>query len=171
MSEKPLRFMKSIENLPEGTKGGDSFYDEIVREFLYSGVKYAVVKDLGKKPLTVYLSLKNRSKKRKGIINVSSRNGKVYLERLDSPQQAKLLPSEHNKTSVTSYSNENPAIEVVTLLNTSLVKAKCPNCKTLNNKDSRVCVDCRGDLYLTEQEYQNALEKMEVLEKTLNCQN
>jgi hypothetical protein len=169
MSEKPLRFMKSIENLPEGTKGGDSFYDEIVREFLYSGVKYAVVKDLGKKPLTVYLSLKNRSKKRKGIVNVTTRNGKVYLERLDSPQQAKLLPSEPNKTLATSYSNENPTFEVITLLNTALVKAKCPRCKTLNNKDSRVCIDCRSNLYSTEPEYQNALEKMEVLERTLNC--
>lgn len=167
MSEKPLRFMKSVENLPTGRRGRDSFYDEIVREFLYSGAKYAEVKDIGKKPIAVLLGIRNRLRKRKDAIQVCIRKGKVYLARVESPQQTQ-LPSARDKTLAPTISNVNPAFEVITLLDTALVKARCPRCKTLNGKDSRVCSDCRNDLYSTEQEYQNSLREMDSLEKTLN---
>lgn len=166
MSEKPLRFMKSIEKLPGKCRGrGSSVYDEILREFVYSGAKYAEVKDMGKKPLSVLVGIKNRLKARYANINVCMRGGKIYLQKLDRQQQAQLTGSP-----IKTYAMSSSKIEfdVSTILNSAIVKAKCPHCLALNTKDSRVCRDCRHELYSTEQEYQNTLKEMTTLETTLN---
>ena len=65
MSENHLRFIKSVDNLPIETRSRDSYYDEILREFFYSGTKYAQVKDVGKKPLAVLLGYKKPFKNKK----------------------------------------------------------------------------------------------------------
>lgn len=165
MSEKQLRFIKSVENLPIETRSRDSYYDEILREFLYSGTKYAQVKDVGKKPLAVLLGIKNRLKTRKETVHVYLRKGKVYLERIEIPEQTKLYEN-HNHASVPI--NENLNYDVIKLLNNSIVKARCPRCKILNAKDARTCRECKHDLYSTEQEYLASLKDMESLERLLN---
>jgi hypothetical protein len=167
MSEKQLRFIKSVDNLPIEARSRDSYYDEILREFFYSGTKYAQVKDIGKKPLAVLLGIKNRLKTRKETVHVYLRKGKVYLERIEIPEQTK-LPQKYNETPITINNNLN--YDVIKLLNNSIVKARCARCKTLNAKDARTCRECKHNLYSTEQEYQASLKDMESLERSLNQQ-
>jgi hypothetical protein len=171
MSETPLRFLKKVEALPQRYRSGqESYYDEILREFLYSGARYAQVKDVGKKPLTVLVGLNNRLKRRKDKVRTCIRSGKVYLEKLDASEQIHLLPSASEKSSNGSLRNENASYDVMTLLGTAIVKSRCKRCNTLNAKDSRVCKDCGFDLYSTEEEYHNSLTEMQALEKSLNCE-
>jgi len=156
MAKKSLRFLKSIEEIPRTRKPRRNLYDEIIREFTYSGAKYAEVKNLGKTPLTIQQGLKNRLKRRKHNIQVLLRNNKVYLKRLDFLQQTRLPP----KT--------KPSYDVMYLLNSTIVRARCPRCKALNAKDAKACRDCGSELYPSEQEYQDSLEEMETLERSLN---
>jgi hypothetical protein len=149
-------------------KGNYSFYDEIIREFLYSGVKYARVKDIGKKPMTVLVGIKNRVRQRKDNINVVIRNKRVYLERLDSIHKSNFVPKTNTYSNADCSAKRKVSFDVMKLLNTTIVKARCPRCRTLNTKDSRTCRDCGHPLYQTEQDYQAAKKEMQSLEKTLN---
>jgi len=62
--------------------GSAYVYDEIIREFLDSKLKYAEVNLQDKKPLTIYVTLRKHLKD-KGISEIAVRviNKKVYLER------------------------------------------------------------------------------------------
>jgi Zn ribbon nucleic-acid-binding protein len=166
MGEKPFRFIKKIDSLPTERRGRDSYYDEIIREFLYSGAKYAEVKDLGKRPLTVEIGLKNRVKRHRERIKVLLISKKVYLERLDLPQNAQL--SSNNQKTGPSSSSEKISFEVIKVSNNAIVKARCPACNQLNSKDSRICANCGHDLYSTEKEFQDSVKEMETLERSLN---
>jgi CRISPR/Cas system CMR subunit Cmr6 (Cas7 group RAMP superfamily) len=167
MAKKSLRFLKSVEDIPRTRKPRRNLYDEIIREFLYSGAKYAEVKDLGKKPLTIQSGLKNRLKRRKDNIQVLVRNQKVYLKRLDFLQQTRLLTGITRRTPQ-HPPNTKPSFDIMYLPNTTIVRARCSKCKALNAKDAKVCRDCGSDLYLSEQEYLDSLEEMETLERSLN---
>lgn len=168
MAKKSLRFLKSVEDIPRTRKARRSIYDEIIREFLYSGAKYAEVKDLGKTPLTIQSGLKNRLKRRKDNIQVLVRNKKVYLKRLHFLQQTRHLTGTTGRTPQ-PHPNTKPSFDIMYLLNTTIVRARCPRCKALNAKDSRTCRDCGSDLYSSEQEYRDSLKEMKTLERSLNC--
>jgi hypothetical protein len=168
MAKKSLRFLKSVEDIPRTRKARRSIYGEIIREFLYSGARYAEVKDLGKEPSTIQSGLKNRLKRRKDNIQVLVRNKKVYLKRLNFLQQTSFLTGASGRTP--QYPpNRKPSFDIMYLRDTTIVRARCPRCKTLNKKDSRVCRDCGSDLYSSEQEYRASLKEMKTLEKSLNC--
>ena len=168
MSEKPLHYIKSVEYLPSRNRVGESFYDEIIREFLYSGVKYAEVKDIGKKPLAIMVSLRSRLIKRKEKVHVLIRKGKVYLARDEPEKQIQSETIPEMKPLQTTISNKNN-YDVVKVLDNTIVKARCPRCQTLNSKGSKICRDCNHNIYPTEMEYRNSLREMETLEKTINC--
>ena len=68
-----------VKELPPRRFRREKVYDEIIEEFLASGVKYAEVTVEGKRPATVLSALRKRAKY-KGLV-VSSRTGKVYLGR------------------------------------------------------------------------------------------
>lgn len=172
MSEKSSRFLNPIERLPRGKRRKESFYDEIIREFIYSGIKCAEVKQLGRKPLTVQIMLKMRVKRRKEAIKVLIRNKKVYLERSDDPGDDVPNLGKHyfertiaNSDSRIADSRIKPSADVITLLNTAIVKARCPKCGELNAKNSRNCKECGHDFYANEEEYRESLVSMEKLEK------
>ena len=77
-----LRFITPVDRIP-GRKREDALvYDEVIREFLDSKLKYAEVNLPNKKPQTVNVGLRYRLKK-KGINQVIVRfiDKKVYLER------------------------------------------------------------------------------------------
>jgi phage FluMu protein Com len=166
MTDKILRFLKSVDYLPQSKRGRDSFYDEIIREFLFSEAKYAEVKDTGKKILALQVGLKNRVKQRRECIKVLTINKKVYLERLDPTELKKMQIKSNDRTSQLSL--QKPSIEVVKVLNNTIVKVRCPNCKTLNAKDERTCMDCGRVLHQTEEQYQASMKEWTSLERTLN---
>lgn len=83
--EKKLRFLAPVEDLPFVRRHGVSLYDNILKEFMESNLKYAEVKETGgRKPITVALTLKRKLKKR-GIrdIRVITRNKRIYIARMD----------------------------------------------------------------------------------------
>ena len=83
--EKKLRFLTPIEDLPFVRRQRSSFYDNILKEFTESNLKYAEVTETGgRKPITVAMTLKSRLKKR-GIrdIRVIIRNNRIYIARMD----------------------------------------------------------------------------------------
>jgi len=177
MSEKLPKFLKPVEQLPHSRRGKNSFYDEIIREFVFSSFKCAEVKDLGRNPLTVQIMLKSRLKKRRENVRVLIRNKRVYLERIDDPRNKSDTTTGHNLKRIHSESglkrqtnNEiKPSMDVMTLLNTAIVKARCPRCQKLNSKDSRRCIECGHNFYADEEEYRESLRSMEELEKKLNA--
>jgi hypothetical protein len=77
-----FRFITPVDRIPGRKKDSALVYDEVIREFLDSKLKYAEVNLPNKKPLTVNLALKKRLKE-KGINKVIVRHisKKVYLER------------------------------------------------------------------------------------------
>jgi len=81
--EKSFRFLTPVEKIPPGP-GRSTIYGNILREFLGSGLKYAEVIDIGKKPVTIVIMLKKKMKE-SGIRNVTVkiRNKKVYLEKIE----------------------------------------------------------------------------------------
>jgi hypothetical protein len=89
MSEKKketeFRFLIPISEPPLIQRRKFSFYEDILREFVESNLKYAEVKEMGgRKPITVALTLRQKVKKRdiKNIRVLISKN-KVYLERME----------------------------------------------------------------------------------------
>lgn len=81
--EKELRYLVPVEKMPLG-RVRSSLYDDILKEFMESGLKYAEIKDMGKHPGTVVYMLKKRIRDRhtENVI-VRQRSKKVYLERLE----------------------------------------------------------------------------------------
>jgi len=82
--EMKLRFLKPVEEIPFRKKERASFYDQIIKEFVESGLKYAMVKEMNTKPVSITLVLRQRLKRR-GINNIKVyyRKNKVYLEKLE----------------------------------------------------------------------------------------
>lgn len=79
-----LRFLVPVEKIPGKRKGREPIYDEIIKEFVESNLKYAEVKLMGKAPSTINQVLRKRLKEKKiDNIKVRYRNKKVYLERLE----------------------------------------------------------------------------------------
>lgn len=174
MPDKTSRFLRPVDYLPRSRRGKSSFYDEVLREFIYSGFRCAQVKDLGRSPLTVLAMLRSRLKHRNERMLVCIRNKRVFLKRLDSNDLPSVAggnsshPSSDSRRENSRGIDIKPSFDVVTILNTAIVKARCPRCRALNRKDARVCQDCRHDLYVSEEEYHEALASMEELEKGLN---
>jgi len=83
MEKANLRFMKPVESLPIRMRERHSFYEGIVDEFVESGLKYAMVNDMGKKPITVAYGLRRALEKR-GIksIKVCQIKNQIYLKKL-----------------------------------------------------------------------------------------
>jgi hypothetical protein len=77
-----LRFIIPVEKIPGRKRDGSIIYDEILKEFLSSKVRYAEVNLTEKKPVTICYALKRRLKE-KAVSNVKVRYicKKVYLER------------------------------------------------------------------------------------------
>lgn len=77
-----LRFIIPVEKIPDRKRDKSIVYDEILKEFLDSKVRYAEVTLTDKKPVTLSLALKRRLKE-KAISNIKVRHigKKVYLER------------------------------------------------------------------------------------------
>jgi len=81
--EKEFRFLIPVEKMPPG-RGTRGLYDNILEEFIESGLRYAEVKEMGKSPGAVSYMLKKKLKERRiPNTNVRVRNKKVYLERLE----------------------------------------------------------------------------------------
>ena len=81
--EKDFRFLIPVEKIPPGPVK-TMIYDNILQEFIQSRLKYAEVKDIGKKPATMAMTLKRRLKERHiENIKVTRRKEKVYLARLE----------------------------------------------------------------------------------------
>lgn len=80
--DKNLRFIIPVESIPGRKRNSGLVYDEIVKEFLGSKVKYAEVTLASKTPATMNAALR-RHLKQKGINGVRVRyiSKKVYLER------------------------------------------------------------------------------------------
>jgi hypothetical protein len=177
MPEKLPKFLKPVEQLPRSKRGKNSFYDEIIREFVFSSFKCAEVKDLGRNPSTVQIMLKSRLKKRREKVRVLIRNKRVYLERIDDPRNklgattGRNLKRIHSEPELKRQANNEtrPSVDVITLLNTAIVKARCPKCRMLNAKDSRECIECGHRFYGNEEEYRESLKSMEELERKLNA--
>jgi len=79
-----LRFITPVDRIPGRKKDSSIVYDEVIREFLDSKLKYAEVNLPNKKPQTANLALRKRLKeKRINQVIVRFINKKVYLERLE----------------------------------------------------------------------------------------
>jgi len=80
--ERELRFLTPVQQIPFGRRSRTSFYDDIIKEFIESNLKYVEVKELSRKPVTVALTLREKIKNRDiRNIKVLQRKDKVYLER------------------------------------------------------------------------------------------
>jgi len=172
--EKSLRFLIPIQTLPEKA-GRNGVYDGILQEFMNSGLKYAEVRDIGKKPQTVSIMLKIRKKKMQITnVDIEIRNKKVYLKRIDIEENNthELGTKTHLlkilETRKTASSGIKPSIDVTTIGGAMVIKTRCPKCKALNAKDSRHCSECGFELYTNEREYSESIKSMERLEKELN---
>jgi FMN phosphatase YigB (HAD superfamily) len=77
------RFIKPVESLPVRTRERASLYAGIIDEFVRAGLKYAMVNQMDRRPLTVYVGLR-QALKRKGIRNVTVCNisNQIYLKKL-----------------------------------------------------------------------------------------
>ncbi len=78
-----FQFIKPVDQLPIRTKQKSSFYAGIIDEFAQSGLKYAMVNQMNKKTLSVYVGLRLALKKR-GIrnIKVCQIKNQIYLKKL-----------------------------------------------------------------------------------------
>lgn len=83
--ETEFRFLTPINELPFIKRQRYSFYEDVLKEFLESNLRYAEVKEMGgRKPITVALTLRQKVRNR-GIKNIrvlTSKN-KVYLEKIE----------------------------------------------------------------------------------------
>jgi len=81
--EKVFRFIIPIEILPPKIRERDNFYEQIINEFISSGLKYASMKDINKKPLTIAYGLRSVLKRR-GLKNIKiyKINNQIYLKKL-----------------------------------------------------------------------------------------
>lgn len=170
-----FRFLKPIEHLPPTKRRKPSFYDEIISEFIESGLKYAEVKETGRAPETVQIMLSQRLKEKQlTFIKARIRNKKVYLERVDAREKTlcdfvdKNYSLEEAPFEETSPKDVKPIIDVMHLLNSVIIKVRCPKCKALNTKDAYRCRECNYNFYKNEEEYQESLRSIEKLEKELN---
>jgi hypothetical protein len=78
-----LRYLTPVEKVPR-QRERSSFYDDILKEFVNSSLRYAEVKDLGKRPSLVAYMLKKRIQdKQIQDVAVMQRSGKVYLGRTE----------------------------------------------------------------------------------------
>jgi len=174
-SDEPSEFLRPVDYLPRRRRAKGSFYDEIVREFIYSDLKCAEVKQLGRKPLTVLMMLRARFKRREEDIKVLMRNKKVYLERVNDSRISCGATSETENPKPTELGMQKrinkgivPSFDLVTVLDTAIIKARCPKCQALNRKDAYICQECGQSFYSNEDEYHESFRRMEELEKELN---
>lgn len=167
-----FRFIEPVSQIPKVKRKKRSIYEEIIREFMASGLNYAEVKNIGKNPQAIYAMLALQLK-RENIrnIRVHMRNKRVYLEKLKTqnlPLNNFISESGVMTEEQDSSLRPQPIIDIMRLLNTYVVKLRCPKCKALNAKDARFCRDCRYNFYADEEEYRYSLEKIEELEAKLN---
>lgn len=167
-----FRFLKPVSQIPKVKRKKRSIYKKIIREFMASGLNYAEVKNIGKNPQTIYAML-TLQLKRENIrtIRVHMRNKRVYLEKVE--MQDFPLNNFISEPDVVSEKPDHsprpqPIIDIMRLLNTYIVKLRCPKCRALNAKDARFCRDCSYNFYADEEEYRYSLEKIEELETKLN---
>jgi len=82
--EIALRYLIPVEKVPTKRAPRTTLYDDIIKEFIESKLRYAEVREMGRRPLTILYNLKEKLKE-KGIENIKARyrNKKVYLERLE----------------------------------------------------------------------------------------
>jgi len=171
--ETEFHFLQPVEEVPSVRRRKPSVYDEIIREFIKSNLKCAEVKNVKKSPQTIYFMLTLRLKKMQlENVKVRLRSGKVYLEKVEL-QNAKHDNRQILKpTAITDfpggYSDGKPIIDVIHLLNTYIIKLKCPKCKALNSKEARSCRECNYNFYRDEKEYRSSLELIEKLERKIN---
>lgn len=171
-----FRFLKPIEHLPPTKRRKPSFYDEIINEFIASGLKYAEVKETGRAPETVQIMLSLRLKEKQlTFIKARIRNKKVYLERVDAQEKTlcdfvdKNYSLEEAATFEKTPSEDvKPIIDVMHLLNSVIIKVRCPKCKALNTKGAYRCRECNYNFYKNNEEYRESLRTIENLEKELN---
>jgi hypothetical protein len=74
-----------VDEIPEAKRGGRrGIYTELVKKFLNSRMKYALVKS-NKKSITIVNGVKEAIEKLKveGKVRVVQRQGKVYLEKIE----------------------------------------------------------------------------------------
>jgi hypothetical protein len=78
-----FRFLTPIEILPTSKRERSSFYDQIIAEFIESGLKYAMVKEIDKKPISIATGLRGILRKRniKNVVVCMIKN-RVYLKKL-----------------------------------------------------------------------------------------
>jgi len=82
--EMELRFLRPVEKIPSRKRARASLYDSILKEFIESSLRYALVEVMDSKPVSVTHALKSRLKKRKiENIKVLRRKDRVYLEKLE----------------------------------------------------------------------------------------
>ncbi len=174
--ESSFRFLTPVDMLPlrPDQRG---IYDNILDEFVKSGLRYAEVADIGRKPTVVSVMLKLRKKKRQiGNVDVEIRNKKVYLIKSDVKEDP--IPEPITGTQLARYSEARkglspgirPLIDVTTLSSGIIIKLRCPKCKALNTKDNRRCRDCGTEFYSRDEEYYESIRSIEKLEKELNCE-
>jgi len=174
MSEESPRFIRPVECLPPSRGKKNGIYDEIINEFQKSCLTCAEVRDLGRKPQTVQIMLNYRLRKRKERIRVVLRNKKVYLERLHGTQGAYDTSMDCPQRTLIDFdlkqsdTKVRPSIDVTSILNTMIVKIRCPNCRALNAKDSSECRECYYKFYENKEARLEAIRSMEKLEKELN---
>jgi len=87
-----FRFIEPVLQLPSKRK--HRIYDDIINEFVASGLKCAEVKNVGRNPMNVRIMLSVRLKERT-LENIKAiiRNQKVYLIKVDV--QKRLNVTEH----------------------------------------------------------------------------
>jgi len=173
--ENELRFLQPVERIPSPKRKKRSVYDEIIMEFLKLNLKYAEVKNVNKAPQTIYMMINLRLKKMQlENIKVRVRNGKIYLEKVETKTTTKcdkepvFKPTTLAEFQQESTSPSKPIIDVTHLLNTFIIKLKCPKCKALNSKEARFCRECSYSFYKDENEYRSSLELLEKLERKMN---
>lgn len=175
-NQEIFRFLEPVEKLPLTKRRKPSFYDEIISEFIESGLKYAEVKETGRAPETVQIMLSQRLKEKQlTFIKARIRNKKVYLERVDAQEKTlcdfvdkNYSLEEAPPSEKTSLEDIKPIIDVMRLLNSLIIKVRCPKCKALNTKDAYRCRECNHNFYKNEEEYRESLRSIEKLEKELN---
>jgi hypothetical protein len=78
-----FHFIKPLERLPNRTRDRHSIYGGIIDEFVESGLKYALVNEMNRKPMSVYIGLRT-ALRRRGIrdIMVCQIQNQIYLKKL-----------------------------------------------------------------------------------------
>jgi hypothetical protein len=160
--------------LPQKSENHE-IYDNILQEFARSGARYAEVRNIGRKPETVFIMLKSRMRKLEiSDIDIKIRNKQVYLERTDSKQTTLSESGVHTdfmrdtRTRKIVSTEGKPSVDVITLQEGIIIMVRCPNCNSLNAKDLQYCRDCGTSFYKSESEYRKSIKSMERLEGELN---